>query len=117
MEEKKEIRQQVNELVGRELSDEEFKCIDCSGIMEALEFNADDLPDLPWAFPTSIVVGGILIDLMGMSYRTPPYLYIVIGLFLCLYSLETVVTIRKKRATVKRLIRMLFRNAESERET
>ena len=42
MDEKKEIRQQVNKILGRELSDAEFQGIDFSGIIEDLEPDFDD---------------------------------------------------------------------------
>ena len=40
---KKEIRQQVNDLLGREVSEAEFQGIDFSGAIEDLEPSFDDL--------------------------------------------------------------------------
>ena len=66
MDEKKELRKQVNELLGRELSDEKAQGIDFSGIVEDLEPNFDDLSHSVIG-PMAIVATGMACLLMGIS--------------------------------------------------
>jgi len=68
MDEKKEIRKQVNELLGRELSDEEAQGIDFSGIIEDLEPSFDDLSN-SMIGPMAIVATGMACLLMGISFH------------------------------------------------
>ena len=113
--EKKELRKQVNKILGREVSDVEFESIDFSGAIEEAELYVDDLPKLPWTLPSSIIVGGIACDLLGISYRTSTFLYIVMGLILVFFPLEIAMIRRRKRAVTKRLIMAAIRKYE-ERE-
>ena len=70
MDEKKEIRQQVNKILGRELSDAEFQGIDFSGIIEDLEPDFDDFTKLSYfTFPATLFVGGIVCVLLGVGIR------------------------------------------------
>ena len=62
--EKKEIRKQVNKLLGREISDAEFHSIDFSGVIEDLEPSIDDLSKIG---PVSIIATGMACILMGIS--------------------------------------------------
>ena len=66
MDEKKEIRKQVNDLLGREISDEEAQGIDFSGVIEDLEPNYDDFSNSIIG-PMSIVAVGMMCGLMGIS--------------------------------------------------
>ena len=110
--EKKDIREQVNKILGRELSDAEFEGIDFSGAIEEAELYVDDLPKLPWSLPSSIIVGGIACDLLGISYRTSTFLCIVMGLILAFFPLEIAMIRRRKRAVTKRLIMAAIRKYE-----
>ena len=112
MNEKIEIREQVNKILGREVSDAEFESIDFSGAIEEAELYVDDLPKLPWSLPSSIIVGGIACELLGISYRTPAFLCIVIGLILAFFPLEIAIIRRRKRAVTKRLIMAAIRKYE-----
>lgn len=70
MDEKKEIRKQVNKILGRELSDAEFQGIDFSGIIEDLETDFDDFTKLSYfTFPATLFVGGIVCVLLGVGIR------------------------------------------------
>ncbi len=70
MDEKKEIRQQVNKIFGSELSDAEFQGIDFSGIIEDLEPDFDDFTKLSYfTFPATLFVGGIVCVLLGVGIR------------------------------------------------
>lgn len=70
MDEKKEIRQQVNKILGRELSDAEFQAIDFKGIIEDLEPDFDDFTKLSYfTFPATLFVGGIVCVLLGVGIR------------------------------------------------
>ena len=110
--EKKEIRKQVNKILGREVSDAEFESIDFSGAIEEAELYVDDLPKLPWTLPSSIIVGGIACDLLGISIYTSTFLCIVTGLILTFFPLEIVMIRRRKRAVTKRLIMAAIRKYE-----
>ena len=110
--EKKELREQVNRILGREVSDAEFEGIDFSGAIEEAELYVDDVPKLPWSLPSSIIVGGIVCNLLGISYRTPAFLCIVIGLILAFFPLEIAMIRRRKRAVTKRLIMAAIRKYE-----
>lgn len=110
--EKKELRKQVNKILGREVSDAEFESIDFSGAIEEAELYVDDLPKLPWSLPSSIIVGGIACELLGISYRTSTFLYIVMGLILVFFPLEIAMIRRRKRAVTKRLIMAAIRKYE-----
>lgn len=110
------MRQHVNELVGRELSDEEFGAIDFSGAIEEAEFCVGDLPKFPWALPLSIIVGGIACDLLGISYRTSAFLGILMGLILVFFSLEIALVRRGKRAVAKRLVEDAIRKYEERKQ-
>ena len=110
--EKKELRKQVNKILGREVSDAEFESIDFSGAIEEAELYVDDLPKLPWTLPSSIIVGGIACDLLGVSYRTPAFLCIVMGLILAIFPFELAMIRRRKRAVTKRLIMAAIRKYE-----
>ena len=112
MKEKKEIRKQVNKILGREVSDAEFESIDFSGAIEEAELYVDDLPKLPWTLPSSIIVGGIACELLGISYRTSTFLYIVMGLILVFFPLEIAMIRRRKRAVTKRMIMAAIRKYE-----
>lgn len=57
MDEKKEIRQQVNKILGRELSDAEFQGIDFSGIIEDLEPDFDDFETIVLYLSCDVVRG------------------------------------------------------------
>lgn len=110
--EKKELRKQVNKILGREVSDAEFEGIDFSGAIEEAELYVDDLPKLPWTLPSSIIVGGIACELLGISYRTPAFIFIIIGLILAFFPLELAMIRRRKRAVTKRLIMAAIRKYE-----
>lgn len=110
--EKKELRKQVNKILGREVSDAEFESIDFSGAIEEAELYVDDLPKLPWSLPSSIIVGGIACELLGISYRTPAFLCIVMGLILAIFPFELAMIRRRKRAVTKRLIMAAIRKYE-----
>lgn len=110
--EKKELRKQVNKIMGREVSDAEFESIDFSGAIEEAELYVDDLPKLPWTLPSSIIVGGIACELLGISYRTPAFLCIVMGLILAIFPFELAMIRRRKRAVTKRLIMAAIRKYE-----
>ena len=110
--EKKELRKQVNKILGREVSDAEFESIDFSGAIEEAELYVDDLPKLPWTLPSSIIVGGIACELLGISYRTPAFIFIIIGLILAFFPLEIAMIRRRKRAVTKRLIMAAIRKYE-----
>jgi len=110
--EKKELRKQVNKILGREVSDAEFEGIDFSGAIEEAELYVDDLPKLPWTLPSSIIVGGIACELLGISYRTSAFLCIVMGLILAFFPLEIAMIRRRKRAVTKRLIMAAIRKYE-----
>ena len=110
--EKKELRKQVNKILGREVSDAEFEGIDFSGAIEEAELYVDDLPKLPWSLPSSIIVGGIACELLGISYRTPAFIFIIIGLILAFFPLELAMIRRRKRAVTKRLIMAAIRKYE-----
>ena len=110
--EKKELRKQVNKILGREVSDAEFESIDFSGAIEEAELYVDDLPKLPWTLPSSIIVGGIACELLGISYRTPAFLCIVMGLILAIFPFELAMIRRRKRAVTKRLIMAAIRKYE-----
>lgn len=112
MNEKIEIRERVNKILGRELSDAEFESIDFSGAIEEAELYVDDLPKLPWSLPSSIIVGGIACELLGISYRTPAFIFIIIGLILAFFPLELAMIRRRKRAVTKRLIMAAIRKYE-----
>ncbi len=62
--EKKEIRKQVNKILGREISDAEVLSIDFSGVIEDLEPSFDDLSKIG---PVSIIATGMACLLMGIS--------------------------------------------------
>ena len=64
--EKKEIRKQVNKILGREISDAEVLSIDFSGIIEGLEPSFDDLSH-SMIGPVSIIATGMACILMGIS--------------------------------------------------
>ena len=110
--EKKELRKQVNKILGREVSDAEFESIDFSGAIEEAELYVDDLPKLPWSLPSSIIVGGIACELLGISYRTPAFLCIVTVSILAFFPLELAMIRRRKRAVTKRLIMAAIRKYE-----
>ena len=110
--EKKELRKQVNKILGREVSDAEFESIDFSGAIEEAELYVDDLPKLPWTLPSSIIVGGIACELLGISYRTPAFLCIVMGLILAIFPFELAMIRRRKRAVTKRLIMAAIKKYE-----
>ena len=112
MNEKIEIREQVNKILGREVSDAEFESIDFSGAIEEAELYVDDLPKLPWSLPSSIIVGGIACDLLGISIYTSTFLCIVMGLILVFSPLEIAMIRRRKRAVTKRLIMAAIRKYE-----
>lgn len=109
---RKQLRKQVNMIIGREISDAEFEGIDFSGAIKEAELYVDDLPKLPWSLPSSIIVGGIACDLLGISYRTSTFLFIVIGLILAFFPLELAMLRRRKRAVTKRLIMDAIRKYE-----
>lgn len=109
---KKDIREQVNKILGREVSDAEFEGIDFSGAIEEAELYVDDLPKLPWTLPSSIIVGGIACELLGISYRTPTFLCIVTVSFLAIFPFELAMIRRRKRAVTKRLIMAAIRKYE-----
>lgn len=108
----KEMREQVKSIIGRDVSDAEFEGIDFSGAIEEAELYVDDLPKLPWTLPSSIIVGGIACDLLGISYRTPAFIFIVMGLILAFFPLEIAMIRRRKRAVTKRLIMAAIRKYE-----
>jgi hypothetical protein len=64
--EKKEIRKQVNKILGREISDAEFHSIDFSGVIEDLKPSFDDLSH-SMIGPVSIIATGMACLLMGIS--------------------------------------------------
>ena len=111
-ESRKQLREQVNMIIGREISDTEFESIDFSGAIEVAELYVDDLPKLPWTLPSSIIVGGIACNLLGISYRTPAFLCIVMGLILAFFPFELAMIRRRKRAVTKRLIIAAIRKYE-----
>ena len=111
-ESRKQLREQVNMIIGREISDTEFESIDFSGAIEVAELYVDDLPKLPWSLPSSIIVGGIACNLLGISYRTPAFLCIVMGLILAFFPFELAMIRRRKRAVTKRLIMAAIRKYE-----
>ena len=110
--EKKELRKQVNKILGRDVSDAEFESIDFSGAIEEAELYVDDLPKLPWTLPSSIIVGGIACDLLGISIYTSTFLCIVTVSILAIFPLEIAMIRRRKRAVTKRLIMAAIRKYE-----
>jgi len=111
-ESRKQLRRQVNKIIGREISDAEFESIDFSGAIEEAELFVDDLPKLPWSLPSSIIVGGIACDLLGISIHTSTFLCIVTGLIISFYPIEIAMVRRRKRAVAKRLIMDSIRKYE-----
>ena len=66
MDKKKEMRKQINEILGREVTDAEFQGIDFSGVIEDLEPNYDDFSSSIIG-PMSIIAAGMACILMGIS--------------------------------------------------
>ena len=101
--EKKEIRKQVNKILGREISDAEFHSIDFSGVIEDLEPSFDDLSH-SMISPIIFYVGtGMACILMGINDALG-----VLGIACCALILSVVLEWacirRKKRAVAKKEI-------------
>ena len=60
------MRKQINEILGREVTDAEFQGIDFSGVIEDLEPNYDDFSSSIIG-PMSIIAAGMACILMGIS--------------------------------------------------
>jgi len=97
--EKKEIRKQVNKLLGREISDAEVLSIDFSGIIEGLEPSFDDLSKIG---PVSIIATGMACILMGISIHDR---LAFLGVTSCVATVSAVLgwlyIWRKKRAVAR----------------
>jgi hypothetical protein len=101
---KKEIRNQVNEILGWELSDEEAQGIDFSGIIEDIEPNSDDFSK-SLIGPLAIIAGGMTCYLLGISVRDR---IAFLGVYSCAITVSVifgwVYLWRKKRAKAKKEI-------------
>lgn len=97
--EKKEIRKQVNKILGREISDAEFHSIDFSGVIEDLEPSFDDLSKIG---PVSIIATGMACILMGISIHDR---LVFLGVTSCVATVSAVLgwlyIWRKKRAVAR----------------
>ena len=99
--EKKEIRKQVNKLLGREISDAEFHSIDFSGVIEGLEPSFDDLSH-SMIGPMSIIATGMACLLMGISIHDR---LAFLGVASCVVTVSVVlgwVYVRRKKRAVAR---------------
>lgn len=105
MDEKKEIRQQVNKILGRELSDAEFQGIDFSGIIEDLEPDFDDFTKLSYfTFPATLFVGGIVCVLLGVGIRDRLAFFGIESFFITVSVIGGWAFLWKKRVDAKKQI-------------
>lgn len=100
---KKEIRKQVNEILGWELSDAEFQGIDFRGIVENLEPSFDDLSN-SMIGPMSIITGAVVCGLMGISIHDLAFLGVDLGVITVVVILGWAYIRRKKRTLAKKEI-------------
>lgn len=116
MDEKKEIRKQVNELLGRELSDEEAQGIDFSGIVEDLEPSFDDLSHSMIGL-AAIIAGGMVCFLLGISIRDR---IAFLGVYSCVITVSVILgwvyLWSKKRAKAKTKILEAIQKYEERKE-
>ena len=113
---KKEMRTQINEILGREVTDAEFQGIDFSGVIEDLEPNYDDFSSSKIG-PMSIVAVGMVCGLMGISIHDQ---LAFLGVASCVITISVILgwafLWKKKRVDAKKQILEAIKICEERKE-
>ena len=90
MKEKKEMREQVKSIIGREISDDEFRSIDFSGAIDDQEPTFDEYLSVMQIFgPMSFIATGVVCILFKINIREPSFFIVgmVSAILFCIFGM------------------------------